>query len=144
MSWLPLDPDEVKARLSNKEFQAYLAAARNSQDFDMLEKIIGQTVSMVRAKVLTCRANVTGTGPAGTIPEECLHAAVTIARSSLCASFPVGEGETDMRRAELEKAHAFLDSVATCEVVIAAHATGAIPGTTSVVHGGSSPLDFAQ
>ncbi|MGC4013438.1 MAG: hypothetical protein QM755_02810 [Luteolibacter sp.] len=144
MSWFPLDPDEVRARLSNKEYQAYLAAAKNSPDFDMVEKIIGQTVAMVRAKVLTCRVNATTMGAPGTIPEECLHAAVTIARASLVASFPVAEGETDLRKAELDQAHTFLDAVASCEIVIAADGSGTVPGSDPVAHGSAPSMDFAQ
>ncbi|MGC4017493.1 MAG: hypothetical protein QM755_23710 [Luteolibacter sp.] len=144
MAWITLEADDIKARLSNLEFQSYIAAAKNSQDFDMIDKIIRQTVSMVRAKVLTCRVNATAMGPSGTIPEECLHAAVTIARASLVASFPVAEGETDMRKAELDKAHAFLDAVATCDVVIAADGSGAIPGAASVSYGSAPYLDFSQ
>lgn len=144
MAWIELTPLAVKARLSALEFEHYNAAAQHAQDFDMLEEIIKQVVALVRGKVRACKANIAGVGPAGTIPEECLHAAATIARASLCASFPVSEGETDLRGSELTDANQFLDSVASCAVSIESSTGGNIPGTNPFLYGGDPVRNFRQ
>lgn len=144
MAWIELTRQAVQARLSAPEHHHYLAAARHAAEFDMLDEILIQVTATIRGKVRACRANLAGVGPAGTIPEECLHAAATLARASLCASFPVAEGETDLRREELRNAWAFLDSVASCQVSIESADGTHIPGTHPVSFGGAPLLHFHQ
>lgn len=143
MAWIQLTQQAVKARLSRAESDQYIAAAENATEFDMLDEIIAQTVALVRSKVGACRANLVGMGPAGTIPEECLHAAATIAKSSLCASFPVAEGETDLRKTELANANTFLVDVASCNVAITP-ATGTAPTTDPMMWGSGPKLEWGQ
>lgn len=143
MAWIELSQQAVKARLSRTEFDDYISAAERSTDFDLLGEIIKQVVALVRSKVRACKANIDGMGADGTIPEECLHAAATIAKASLCASFPVASGETDLRREELRQANAYLDSVASCSISIAGSG-GNVPGTSGVAFGGDRYMDFRQ
>lgn len=143
MSWTSLTPKSVKARLSKQEHAHYIAASNNATDFDMLGEIIAQVTGLVRSKVAAWRPNLEGMGQGSTIPGECLHAAATIARSSLCAAFPVSEGETDLRKTELTNAHAYLDSVAQGTTTIAA-SDGSFPGADSVSFGGDRLMDFSQ
>lgn len=144
MAWIELTPQAVKARLSALEYEHYNAAAEHAHDFDMLEEIIIQVIALVRGKVRACRSNLAGVGPAGTIPDECLHAAATIARASLCAAFPVSEGETDLRASELRDANAFLDKVAEGGVSIESATGGAVPGAEPFFFGGGRLHHFRQ
>jgi hypothetical protein len=141
--WVQLTAQAVKARMSANEHALYVKAAGHSQDFDMMAEIISQTVSLVRSKVAACRDNVANMGTAGLIPDECLHAAATIAKASLCAAFTVSEGETDLRKEELRLAHAYLDSVASCSVSIEG-ASGQPPNAAPVAYGSGPNLDWAQ
>jgi hypothetical protein len=146
MSWIALTPAAIQARLAKDELESYLDAGEHAADgLDALGEIIAQVTAMVRGKVASCRDNLSKLGPAGTIPDECLFAASTIARDALVGSLPLSEGSTELRREELRKAHDFLDSVARCEVRIE-DATGEIAeaaqGTAASSYGGSPLLNF--
>lgn len=145
MSWIPLTPDNIKGRLAKGELESYVDAADQAIDgVNTLEEIISQVTAMVRGKVASCRDNLSKLGPAGTIPEECLFAACTIARDALVGSLPLSEGATEVRKEELRKSHSFLDSVASCAVRIE-NASGVIPETeasSSPAFGGSASLVF--
>jgi hypothetical protein len=143
MAWVQLTQKAIKARLSRSESDQYIAAAENATEFDMLDEIIAQTVALVRSKVAGCRANIAGMGPPGTIPEECLHAAATIAKSSLCASFPVAEGETDLRKTELANANTFLVDVSSCNVSITGH-TETAPNPSPLTWGSGPKMEWGQ
>lgn len=108
-----------------------------------LPGIIDQVTALVRAKVASCSRNLSKMGPAGMIPSECLWAACTIARSSLAASLPVSEGETDPRASELREAHKMLSDVAECKLMIE-DASGNIPESVNPggSYGGAAKLDF--
>lgn len=148
MSWITLTTDHIKARLSLDEIAAYTDAAGQNDEggVDILAGIIGQVTGLVRSKVASHRENLPKMGTAGTIPDECLFAACTIARDSLPATLPLSEGATELRKEELRKAHQFLDDVAAGKVRIE-DAAGELPEadtseTTSPTYGGSPLLDF--
>lgn len=132
MSWITITQDHVKARLSKDEYDSYtLTGGQLTNDgTDIVAAIISQVTAMVRGKVASCRDNLSKMGPAGTIPNECLFAAATIARDALVGALPLTEGATDVRKEELRQAHEFLNSVARCEIRIE-DAAGAIPESSS-------------
>jgi len=143
MSWIALTEAHVLTRLSELEKAAYEDAGESSPPADRLTGILEQVTALVRGKVASCDENLGKLGSAGTIPEECLWAAATIARGSLAASLPLAEGETDPRAEEARKAHQILDQVAACEIRIEDEG-GSIPeangGTGS--YGGAAHMDF--
>lgn len=145
MSWTALTADNIRGRLSLDELDGYVqTSGQESAGVDSLVEIIYQVTAMVRGKVASNPANLTKTGPAGTIPDECLFAACTIARDALVGSLPLSEGATEVRKEELRKAYAFLDSVAAGGVRIedAGGALPEIPSAASRSHGGSTLLEF--
>ena len=105
MSWVTLTANNIKGRLAKDELDDYIDAGNQGQDgVDTLAEIILQVVGMVRGKVASWRDNLSKLGPEGTIPEECLFAACTIARDALVGSLPLSEGASEVRREELRKA----------------------------------------
>ena len=145
MSWLALTTDHVKARLAKDEIDNYVVAGGQFADgSDILDGIITQITSMVRGKVASNPDNLSKLGAAGTIPDECLFAACTIARDSLVGSLPLSEGATEVRKEELRQAHAFLDAVASGKVRIEA-SDGTMPEASvgsEASYGGSPILEF--
>jgi len=118
---------------------AYEEAGDSSGLTTNLAGILAQVTGLVRGKVAACRDNLGKLGAAGTIPEECVFAAATIARDALVGSLPLSEGATEVRREELRRAHEFLDSVAACKVrVDGEEVTEAATG----VWGGRELLEF--
>lgn len=145
MAWITLTLQHVKARFSSKELEAVKEFAEHSQDFDQIQGILDQVTLQVRGKVQGCEKNRSVMGSTGTIPDECLFAAVTIARRAILNSLPVEFGDTDARVSELTSANDFLDSVASCDVVVSG-ADGTIPGagSSSICYGGQPLQNFAQ
>lgn len=145
MSWITLTPDHVKARLAKDEAENYVVAGGQFLDgSDILDGIIEQITSMVRGKVASNPDNLSKLGAAGTIPDECLFAACTIARDSLVGSLPLSEGATEVRKEELRQAHAFLNDVAVGKVRIES-SDGSIPEAsvgTEASYGGCTRLEF--
>jgi len=116
MAWVALSVDDIRSRLADCEIEAIEETGGGTGD--RLTGIISQVTAMIRAKVAACRQNDLGT--AGTIPDECLHAAATIAKHNLRATLPTtgSEDEGDMRRDEYTDAMRFLDDVADCKIAI--------------------------
>ena len=145
MPWITLTQDHVKARLAKDEAESYVVAGGQFLDgSDILDGIIAQVTAMVRGKVASNPDNLSKLGAAGTIPDECLFAACTIARDSLVGSLPLSEGATEVRKEELRQAHAFLNDVASGKVRIEDSA-GSIPEAsvgTEASYGGAAILDF--
>ena len=127
MAWIVLTEDHVKARIAAAEWTAYVDAADVS---GQVAGILLQVTGLVRSKAASCRENIGKMGPSGTIPDECLFAACTIARDALVGSLPLDEGASELRKEELRKAHSFLDSVAACDLRIE-DASGALPEIAS-------------
>jgi len=145
--WITLTPANIKGRLAKDELESYVdAGAQADEGVDTLAEIITQVVAMVRGKVASNPSNTGKMGAAGTIPDECLFAACTIARDALVGSLPLSEGSTDVRKEELRNAHAFLSSVASGDVRIE-NAAGVIPefsttSTTPAAYGGTDLVFF--
>ena len=146
MSWIIVTKDHISARLSADESESYVTAADQAKDgIDILDGIIAQVTAMVRSKVGANRDNRHQMGPSGTIPDECLFAACTIARDALIGSLPLSEGATDLRKEELRKAYEFLDAVANGDVLIESPLGDASADSTSSsipIYGGNPILDF--
>lgn len=145
MSWITLTADNIRGRLAKDELDNYLIAGDQADEgVDAIAEIILQVTAMVRGKVASNRDNLAKMGAAGTIPDECLFAACTIARDALIGSLPLPDSSTEVRKEELRKAYTFLDSVASGGVRIE-DTTGTIPETevvTSATYGGSTLLEF--
>ncbi|YCM47017.1 hypothetical protein V2O64_24555 (plasmid) [Verrucomicrobiaceae bacterium 227] len=139
MPWIALTSAHIKARLAEEELEEI--EATGGGDGDRLSGIIEQVTSLVRASVAACHKNQPG--PDGTIPEECLHAAATIAKHDIRASLPTTGGDDDnkLRIEEYRDATGFLKSVARCEIGIENHG-GGIAGRDSGCFGGDPKHDF--
>lgn len=139
MSWITLTADHVKDRLAEDELIAIESTGGGGGD--RLAGIIVQVTALVRAKVAACDDNELG--EAGTIPEECLHAATTIAKHDVRASLPNtgGEDEGDLRKEEYRNAMTFLRDVAECEIGIV-NPSGEIAGQETGCFGGPQLLEF--
>ena len=100
-----------------------------------LPGIIEQVTQLVRSRVAACHKNELGA--TGTIPEECLHAAATIAKHDLRASLPStgSQDEGDLRREEYRNAINFLRDVSNCEIAITTD-SGAVSGRDTGCYGG--------
>lgn len=143
MSWLALTSAHVLDRLATEEKDAYEAAGEVS-DQDRLAGIITQVTALVRGKVLSCDENLAKVGTAGTIPDESLWAAATIARDSLIASLPIDVADTEARKEESRRAHSLLDQFAACEIRIEGP-DGSLPEATDDgggTYGGADLLGF--
>lgn len=139
MSWLVLTPAHVTDRLAEAELLTI--EGTGGGDGDRLSGIITQVTSLVRAKVAACHRNTLG--PAGTIPEETLWAAATLAKHDLRASLPStgGEDETELRKEEYRTATKFLNDVASCNVAVTEDSVTPA-GRSSGCYGGDKLLPF--
>jgi hypothetical protein len=138
MSWIALTSAHIKARLAEEELDAI--EDTGGGDGDRLTGIIAQVTSLVRAKVAACHKNQLG--PSGTIPEECLHAAATIAKHDIRASLPsTGLDDSDLRKDEYREATSFLNAVSRCEIGIEDDG-GSIAGRDSGCYGGDPKHNF--
>lgn len=139
MSWITLTEDHVKARLAADELDVIEATGGGSGD--RLPGIISQVTSLVRAKVAACHKNTLG--ESGTIPEECLHAAATIAKHDIRASLPStgSEDEGDMRKEEYREAINFLRDMASCKIAITTDGV-TVEGQASGCYGGDPLYEF--
>jgi hypothetical protein len=139
VSWIALTADHVRSRLAQEELEEIEGVGGG--DGDRLSGIIAQVTAMVRAKVAACDDNELG--EAGTIPEECLHAAATIAKHDLRSSLPTtgSEDEGNLRREEYRNAMTFLNDVAKCDIGIV-NPSGQVAGREPGCFGGKPLLDF--
>ena len=119
MPWIHLTLSHIKSRLSEVEIDAYEEVGRS--DGDEASRVTGpsgiiyQITQLIRSKVSSCTENVLG--EEGTIPDECIHAAVSIARHNI-TSTPGGDGGERDRDDEYRDAMNFLRDIARCDVKI--------------------------
>lgn len=129
MAWIFLKKEHVLSRLAADE----LACIEDTGggETERLEGILYQVTALVRSHVNSCHKNTMG--EANTIPEECLHAAATLAKHDLRATLPsTGQDEeSSLRSDEYRNAMSFLRDVAQCKVVI----SGSSPQSGSLVTG---------
>lgn len=139
MPWISLTSDHVKARLAEEELTAIEGAGGGTGD--RLAGIIQQVTSLVRAKVAACHKNELGAS--GTIPEECLYSACTIAKHSLLSSVSSYTGDDGkLRGEEFREANKFLYDVAKCEIGISTEDDTTVSGSDSGSYGGAPIYDF--
>lgn len=114
MAWIPVTADDIGTRLADPE----LDAARNAlvAAGDPLPDIVSAVVAEVRGRVAANRAN--RLGPAGTIPDELLNAALALVRGRLLSRLPVASLMTEDRRAEIKSAEQLLRDVAAGSFVV--------------------------
>lgn len=143
MAWVALAASDILDRCSSLE-RDNLELAGEDASTDRLAGIIGQVTSLVRGMVAACDDNLGKIGPDGTIPNELLWAAATIARASLVNSIPIADGETDPRAEELKQANRQLEAVAACKLRIESPDGGLPESATagSGFYGGSDFINF--
>lgn len=124
MSWISVTVADIATRLADPE----LDAARNAlvAAGDPLPDIVSAVVAEVRGYVGACRTN--RLGPAGTIPDELLNAALALIRGRLLSRLPVTSLDTDARRKEVDSAERLLREVAACRFVVSLPAEPAPAG----------------
>lgn len=141
MAWITIAESDVLNRLSDGEKTAFELASGNSTP-SRLAGILSQVTALVRGKVASCKDNRGNMGDTGTIPDELLWAACTIARHSLISNLPTFDEQPDARNRELDQAYKQLDDVASCEFGIASpDGSGDIVQSVGV-YGGSDLLEF--
>lgn len=114
MSWISVTVADIATRLADPE----LDAARNAlvASGDPLPDIVSAMVAEVRGRVAANRAN--RLGPAGTIPDELLNAALALIRGRLLSRLPVAALMTEERRAEIKSAEQLLRDVAAGSFIV--------------------------
>jgi Protein of unknown function (DUF1320) len=116
MAWLTLTTDQVINSLTQQE-QSMMTDPSSSVD---LANIVQSVTALVRGKVFSWRQNQTLIPLAlpGTIPDELLAAAISIARFKFLTHLPGTQLITVDRRADKDEAYAYLDDVASGEMII--------------------------
>jgi hypothetical protein len=138
MAWITLTKEHIESRIASDELQALEDTGGAPTSGDRLTGIIQQVTLLVRSKVAACHKN--NLGVAGTIPDECLHAAVTIAIHDIRGSLPTTMDDSDIRRDAFRNATQFLDKVAHCEIGIDDTGNSTSPGQVSTGCYGGEPL----
>lgn len=139
MSWIALTAAHIESRFAVGELDAIEETGGGSGD--RLTGILEQVTALVRAKVSACHKNTLGVS--GTIPEECLHAACTLAAHDIRAALPSYVEDTDIRRDAYRNANKFLDDVASCSIGITTETSSTqVNGSDSGSYGGEALHSF--
>lgn len=139
MSWIALSRTHVESRLAADELAAI--EETGGGDGERMVGIMEQVTALVRAKVAACHKNTLGAS--GLIPEECLHAACTLAKHDLLATLSSYAGEdTDLRKEEYREAQKFLNDVARCDIGISTENDTVVSGNDSGSYGGEPYHQF--
>lgn len=110
--WVPVTEQSILSKLSSPELNALRTAATAPGQGDPLGEVIAQVVREVRGHVAACKAN--RLGPAGTIPDELLGAAINRVRYELATRLPVTTLLTEPRIAANDQANTLLRDTAAC------------------------------
>jgi hypothetical protein len=125
LAWLTLTTDQVINSLTTQE-QSMMTDPASSVD---LANIVQSVTALVRGKVFSWNPNQ-GLLPMvtpGTIPEELLAAAISIARFKFLTHLPGTQLITKERSADKDEAYAYLDDVAAGKMIILAPDGATIP-----------------
>jgi len=125
MSYITLVESDLASGLTGPELTAVKTAALVAGQTGVVQEILDQVTTEVRARVAACAKNVLG--EAGTIPDECESAAIDIAIYRICKRIPGRVVLTAERSDANANAIAFLRDVARCDVAIVPPTTAA-PG----------------
>ena len=141
MSWQTITEPDVITKLSGPEIAAMKTAALQAAQGNPLPGIITQIVGEVRGYVAANLRNVLG--PADTIPDELLGAAISRIRFELATRLPVASLLTEDRRTANANAIALLRDVAAARFLIVPPATAGEQAAEVLVgyYGGAAPLD---
>jgi Protein of unknown function (DUF1320) len=129
LAWLPLLTDDVLNSLSATE-QNQMTDPSSAAD---LAQIVVNVMNLIRGRVLASRQGLTG--PPGTIPEELLTAAISIARFRFLTHLPGTQLITKERAADKDEAYAQLEAVAKGEFYVM-DANNETPGPSADTGGG--------
>ena len=116
MSWITLTEAQVLTKLSAPELAALKTAATAPGQTDPLPEILAQVVREVRGHVAGCDRNTLG--PADTIPDELLGAALNRVRYELATRLPVASLLTEARKESNRDALTLLQRVASCQFAL--------------------------
>lgn len=129
--WITVTEDHLKQAVSGPELDAFRAAALAAGQADPVSGIISEITQEVRGYVAACSRNQLG--PVGTIPDELLHAFLSIfvprfqTRAGGVLIDPNGQRQRDQ-----DNARTLLSQVASCKFAIVQPTT---PDTSSTVGG---------
>ena len=116
MAWKTITDLDVLGKSTGGEVDAARTAALAVDQADPVPGIIDQVVREVRGYVATCSRN--SLGPAGTIPDELLGAALNRIRFECATRIPGGALLDEDRRTANRDALAMLRDAAACKITI--------------------------
>jgi phage gp36-like protein len=116
MSWIALTPAHLAESLTQAELDALRTVQVAPGQADPLPEAIARTCTQVNGYVAAAAGHPVG--QAGTIPEELLTTAISIARWRVLGRLPSARLATEVRRKEYEDAIAELRDVATGKFAI--------------------------
>jgi hypothetical protein len=143
VSWTTFNEEDVKARLSARELEAYeeTAAEGDEEAINRLAVVVRQVMASFRGAIRS-NPNVTAMGAEGTLPDFCIFHAAVLARHSLIGLNPVPEGMTDPRRDEYREAERFLRDLRTLSSQAFGDDLTASSSSSSISYGGKALLNF--
>ena len=109
MNWLLLTPETLQPKVNGPELGALRAAALRGGQPDPLQEILSEVILEIRGHVA---AGGFGLGPADTLPENLLGAALALIRYRLYTRLPGARSITDARWHDNEDALMLLRQVA--------------------------------
>jgi hypothetical protein len=117
MSWITINEDDVKTRLTGAELDAFTGAALAQGQADPLPDIIASVTDRVRGYAAACARN--RLGAPGTVPARLRGPALAVIRFELANRLPkMGRLIDDLRRAEYDNALRLFQQVAGGDFVI--------------------------
>jgi hypothetical protein len=145
MSWITLNSDDVKRRLSGPELAALQGTALAAGQSDPLPGVLSEVTDEIRGYVATWPENVLG--EAGTIPPQLKSAAISIARWRLGGRLPAAASplfQSENRKKENDDAVKLLERCAEGKFAVerpAVEASEQINGAAPS-YGGEDKHDF--
>lgn len=116
MSWITITPELILGKFAGAEDEAARSAALATGQADPVPDLIEQITREVRGYVAACGRNQLG--PAGTIPDELLGAALNRLRFEMAGRLPGGSLMDEDRRTANANALSMLRDVAACRIAV--------------------------
>jgi hypothetical protein len=116
MSWITLTEAHIATAITGPELTAAKSVVLATGQTPPLAEVLGQVTGYVRSRVGACDKNTLG--PAGTIPDELLAAAIDIAIYRLTKRLPGKILAKQERIDAADKAESLMRDVAACNVAL--------------------------
>lgn len=137
MSWITLTEAHIATAITGPELTAAKGVVLATDQTPPLAEVLGQVTGYVRSRVGACDKNTLG--PAGTIPDELLAAAIDLAIYRLTKRLPGKILAKQERIDAADKAEALMKDVAACSVALVQPETaGEQPGAPLTGHWGGT------